>query len=861
MVKKFCKLIGIFVALAILVLTPVPTLVQIGVAAWNSDDFHHTAPTQTNVPGSLGDYEISNWSKSLSENTTISALIATREDANNFQEEHPQSATVGADTIGDRKALVMTNRYQNASVNGSYTSSEISLSANGFYRVAVDYLVIGDNSSFYLNDYEISLNEHSIERNGNKTYFWDQSAFFIHTDRLETATIKVQLYLGSRDYAIDDSAVYYANFIVEALSEKDYHDESAKLADNEKVMIDLTNTADIKELKNNYKNENFYVVSPGADVDIFTEIDSHNVAERLNFTNLNTIKSKDGDVNQSVMLLAAHDSYAKLALKDKFKTTPRYVYMFQFYSLAASDNLSFYFNIGETPYNVKTIDYNYYYGWQLNTFFYIANDKVDQEYEISFSIGTESEEDSTATGWACITDLHVYYVSGSYATNNASAVGVHYTEKNRATDNATVSNGNFKLGDPADLSSPSYPYPLQAESWTTDGADNGIVNTSHWSDINAENPSDYADNNIYMMRNREPITNTLTSPTITTTAGSTTYLSFSAIAPVAAQAKVDLILDDMILSTMDINDAEWYTYEFAITESAYAASRSYQLRFTMDGLGETFIDNVRTGTTPEFLSGYQKHTATVNLNNPLAFAEIWQADVASPYVHPDTNGIMLQNKDLVTTTFTNTLAYSLTSGNYYKLTFNAYGQNAWARLSGFKGELAVNCELSDTSLRTYTLYFEATADTTQTNFTVLLGSQKVNEFANAQLFIGSFDLESITEVIYDQAVKQGNNDYRAVLTADTDDGDSDTTTDDDNDDDDDFWENFWSNWWFLIPSLITAVAIILAVIAFFIHRIKFDKHITTKTTSYARDVKMKTNKKKIVAEQSAKVDNSNTDEA
>ena len=66
---------------------------------------------------------------------------------------------------------------------------------------------------------------------------------------------------------------------------------------------------------------------------------------------------------------------------------------------------------------------------------------------------------------------------------------------------------------------------------------------------------------------------------------------------------------------------------------------------------------------------------------------------------------------------------------------------------------------------------------------------------------------------------------------------------------------FGENWWYLIPTLITAIAILIAVASFLWRRLKFDKHVTANNTTYARDVKIKNTHKKIVAQKSAKVDN------
>ena len=85
-------------------------------------------------------------------------------------------------------------------------------------------------------------------------------------------------------------------------------------------------------------------------------------------------------------------------------------------------------------------------------------------------------------------------------------------------------------------------------------------------------------------------------------------------------------------------------------------------------------------------------------------------------------------------------------------------------------------------------------------------------------------------------------------TAATEDNHKDTNTTVDN-------SFFGENWWFLVPTLITAIALFLAIATFLFRKVKFEKHITKKHTSYARDMRLKNQQNKIVAQKAAKVDN------
>ena len=912
--KKFCKLLTLILALALLVFTPglpvaVNTLAQLVVADNTSDIF--TAPNQDSdhfVAETISTDALSSWTQP-SGNFLISQQVTVSTNAD-FHEKYPYTTLSNADAgvYSDRSPYVITSGDNyNMPDRGGYTSNAITLSANGCYVISVDYRLkeqydprqdsADENErdkaltnttrtsafgTFYLNDKAIPL----LNNRG-----WNTVSFYVRTDKLESASVTPELYFGSTD---TDAlgAIYFDRFNITAINESQFNDDIENLDLSKYCYMDFTNDdAYVEVTKTKTANTNFTASTDSTSAASTNSIATANVPHNLGLDR-NYFHAKDGK-DGNVMLLKANASNASLTLESyQFTPRPHEVYMFQFYSIATADDLlysGFYFIMENTNEDLE-IDgiaqeitnlssYPYHNGWQLNTVFFVAGPELGQEYELSFAL---TNGDST-TGWVCLDELKIYKVNGSYAAANASATGVHNTinqyDKIEASE---IANGFFELGTAADNvneKGTSYPYPLVASSWTTNVTTNGIVNLNVWDDRFGEYPGSlnnetyFTNNHVYMMHNASRTLNTVTSPILTTDIGATTYVSFDAYGKGTSVTRAYIFTaetdsdgatsQEIILgNALNINANGWQHYEFELVDSAYATAHNYYLRFEMTGVGYAYFDNVRLSTEGPFQhsTAGQTEWTTVDLNNAWTNGKLWASTDDTEFVYFDGNNeIKFETKGKQKVVIQHSFAYNLTANEYYEIVFTAHGENAYLGFSSYDGLLAVTRnEMDPDADDTYKIYIRPSSDATTVNLQVTLGyvpndDDDTAEDLYGEIFIRNIEINSITVDDYNTAKANASKDARikilSLSEATDDNNDTDTTTNSS------FWDSFNDNWWYLVPTLITAVALLLAVGTFLFRKIKFDRHITKKTTSYARDMRLKNQQNKIVAQKAVKVDN------
>ena len=879
--KKICKVLTIILIMAFIMLTPGVTVVGNGLlklAPMSTNAFQHEAPSQKKAIFEFDSetYDLSTWTKP-NNNGLVSQQVTTGTTGTNtkFHEKHKDNTITDAQILEGYAPYVIINDIPNVSTRGCYTTSAISLSQNAYYIISVKYYLIEQKNkdtnsksyafgTFYLNDIKIDL----LEQNK-----WATATFYVTTDKLEEASVTPELYFGSRNgNAL--GGIYFDKFTVSAVNQKEFNRLKDERDFSTSEVYDFTRTNDYV-IVDAFSNTEFTPSEPSNNAASYEEIFSTDIPTELNFKNTQDyFHNKDGNSN-GVMLMRAVNSNATLTLSDySFQPKSHEVYMFQFYSIAttASDFTGFYFKIGDTPQQITNLtDYPYYNGWQLNTVFFIAGQELDAEYDLEFTL---SDSNTTqVTGWVCLDDFKIYKVNGSYATDNASALGVHGTyDQNAEAPTLDIANSNFDLGSAANtvnIENSSYPYPLVADSWKTNSDDNGIVNLhpTLWDERFGTNhpglPKNSNENNhVYMMHNTTPTNNMLTSPILTTTVGSTTYISFDAYSNNETKTKAyiltaetdndgNLTQEIVFNETIEINDGAWQHYEFAITENEFASSRNYYLRFFMTGTGYAYIDNVRTNKE----ASNSAITTAIDLTNTLSLNTAWQSDEQFA-CNATPTGLTLENIDSKKTTVKNTFGYNLTLDNYYELSIEAYGKNAHLSLTAYDGLLEVTTDEIDPDLTyTYKLYLQAKDGATSVNLQITLGN--VNEDDNTQkegkIFIENIQVKEITEDEFNFAKENAVNDERMKVLSVLDENETEENNSEDNYKEDGNF--FGENWWYLLPSLITAIALFLGVIAFLWRKIKFDKHITKKHTSYARDMRLKNQRNKLVAQKATKVDN------
>lgn len=194
-------------------------------------------------------------------------------------------------------------------------------------------------------------------------------------------------------------------------------------------------------------------------------------------------------------------------------------------------------------------------------------------------------------------------------------------------------------------------------------------------------------------------------------------------------------------------------------------------------------------------------------------------------------------------TATTLLGYKLTGGNYYRLTVSVFTKNlqilneenmpeadengnihfgAGLSLTGFDNSFT-NI-VSDGRWTTYTFYINPTDDTT-TYLQFYLGSSSA--LVTGDVFFGgiTFEDEGI-DTLFDSVIEDGRT-LKLQTTTETTDDEEEETTDDEN--------NGGVNWLYILPSLVFALAIIIAVVGILVRKVKWKKPTKKSKTEYDRN--------------------------
>ena len=207
----------------------------------------------------------------------------------------------------------------------------------------------------------------------------------------------------------------------------------------------------------------------------------------------------------------------------------------------------------------------------------------------------------------------------------------------------------------------------------------------------------------------------------------------------------------------------------------------------------------------------------------------------------DKKVLSIWSTENVAYTLTSKLGYTLTTGEgntYYKLTVKVFTQNigtnnsdadeskigAGISLSGF--DTSFSGIKSENSWTAYTFYIKAEKDTT-TKLELALGNEE--NLAKGAVFFGDISFETITESAYSNAKE---NETTKVLIAKTESASDNSTETEETEDEK---ESSDVNWWYLVPGLLTALAILIAIVGFLIRKIKWRKPRKKSKNEYDRN--------------------------
>jgi len=226
----------------------------------------------------------------------------------------------------------------------------------------------------------------------------------------------------------------------------------------------------------------------------------------------------------------------------------------------------------------------------------------------------------------------------------------------------------------------------------------------------------------------------------------------------------------------------------------------------------------------------------VNLDSDLSNI-IYDTEHVNNFASLDNRNVLMINAYNDTNyTLTSNIGFKFEASKYYKVSIKAYTQNIQAndssvdtsllgagiKLSGYTDSFTHI--ISDNVWTTYTFYVYSETETTS-YLELSLGNEDAG--SKGYVFFGDIEVNAdITETEYN--AKTNSSTVKVLKTESTsEDTNSDTNTD----------EEPTSNntWIYLIPSLLTALAIIIAIVGVTLRKVKFKKRTKKTKTAYDRN--------------------------
>ena len=428
------------------------------------------------------------------------------------------------------KAVLMIQAKNGPTKYGYRNSSPVPLDKNSFYKVVVWVRTLEgcDGASLYTNLTD-SLDEKSnfigftTEQN-----FWNSYTFFIQTKTYESASLELELWLGSKEDASNGTALF-DDIYIEKVTHAQYYADGVKAytGNNSTVrVVDLksanvvdystesTPTANIENgdfedytsgTLTGYKLSNYSTTEKNASA-IVAPIDTI-VSKLSNDGHIDS--TANTDIANNLMYSNKEDGHA-LVISNKERavmacesTTNFTIAQHQYYKIsvyAKTGNLS---NGGATitltqrltdeeiesgkvayTASIKDIDTKsnnlpQYNGFQEYSFYVYGNPYRDVELYITFSLGTvDGETKNMVSGFAIFDDVTMELINEKTYTDNSSSTNAKALNCHNESNTSTILNGAFNFT--ANVNEVAT-YPLAPKNWTsseTDDSESGIINVN-----------------------------------------------------------------------------------------------------------------------------------------------------------------------------------------------------------------------------------------------------------------------------------------------------------------------------------------------------------------------------------------------
>ena len=562
--------------------------------------------TEDEFPASSSDW--SSATGSISNSTLKSGIISTDSDTFTANQKEYGLGALPNNVTTPNNYVYMINSGTTNTRNG-ISSKEFTLDANSHYIISVDVATslpvyegsatkaIDSVASIYLSGGDVDDSFTMINTNGA----WKTYNFYITTNSFESASVKLEMWLGVKNVSSSAGAVLFDNAKAVKYDNKEFYtrvnsisftDETNKFTDYSLSTTDLITNANFEDatlsgwtktnanynmskvftgvtpLNNSFDRETVGVDNPGTDLIYGTAnalfINNTDIAGVAYTSDKFTIKRQTYyKISMYVKTVDVVDGGATISI------------------VPENEDLSAVtFSSVKTTTSTNSITNN----WTKYTFYLLGSPFGDENVSLKLALGDDTTdtkeedfEDKLVKGAVFFDDIQVYELNYKQYT---SASEDSYNKKVKLFTDGTsseITNAFFNLAD----SNYEGTYPLSPASWTinNDNTLSGIISTnkthfnankSKYGDLSLEDigftrlqkdTSDSADNNILMIRNVNPDFTTYTSASYTLSDSTYYKLTIDAKTLSLGKAYIKVVSGDTTLATFNVSsEDDWSTY-------------------------------------------------------------------------------------------------------------------------------------------------------------------------------------------------------------------------------------------------------------------------------------------------------------
>ena len=523
--------------------------------------------------------------------------------------------------------------------------------------------------------------------------------------------------------------------------------------------------------------------------------------------------------------------------------------------------------------------------WIEYSFYIKGNSFKDSKAVLTLALGSKDGETiSKSIGYALFDNIKLEEITTSEYTSTSETTFVKKANF-ASTDNSTsISNGAFneveiKNTNTTTLFAPSS-YTINNDSETNF---NGIINTNS-ENFNSHsypfaNPgslytnSTIGYNNVFVMANMEMGTQSITTSSISLTASNYYKISFyiNTQNVVYSNITAKLATSDETLALINIpsTNTSWKEVTIYVKTFLDAKNATLTVEFKNDK-GYVFLDNFKLETINEdtFVTGTSDYSKSIELDKDdfsvgsnssqtLSEAINYNKNLVTEGANVESGIINARNYNSIINTTSNSnnpnqllihnitdanyyltgkRSYTLKSGSYYKIsvdikTYNLYQENIEKDEQGNAYKLGATFSLSgldnkftgivSDNYSTYTFYISATTEKT---ITATFGLGDEHALTRGYAFFDNFVIEEIESADFTTASKNLNDNMILI-------GDTEEEPSDDNNTDNNTATDFN---WLVLPTLITSLALLLAIAGAIIRKINIKLPVRAKAIEYDR---------------------------